>query len=83
MSRTTPLLTPSSVAHGDSWRPYAGGGLDVHVLPGSHTTVLKAGYAEMLAGELNRAIERREETLSCRDQSVSGEVVASPASVSA
>jgi thioesterase domain-containing protein len=52
-----PLLKARPEADGYGWQPYAGGGVQVHMLPGSHSTLLTSRCASSLAEHLNRDIE--------------------------
>jgi thioesterase domain-containing protein len=59
----SPLLGPASERSSYGWQQYAEGGLDVHVLPGSHATLLTLPYVASLAERLNRTIETAESAL--------------------
>jgi thioesterase domain-containing protein len=60
LPRTEPLFGPWFSVHARGWQALAGGGVEAHLLPGSHATILSGRYARALARSLNAAIERIE-----------------------
>lgn len=58
--RTMPLLGPWPTGHGAQWDDIARGGVEVHKVRGSHTTMLKEPFVEALGKQLNSCIEEAE-----------------------
>lgn len=58
--RTAPLFGPWPSGGDREWERLALGGVEVHLVPGSHSTMLTERFAEQLAQELNEAIARAE-----------------------
>jgi thioesterase domain-containing protein len=51
----------SSIAHQDptlGWSKVAGGGVDVHWVPGNHLTMLKKPHVQVLAEQLRMCVEK-------------------------
>jgi thioesterase domain-containing protein len=51
----------SSIAHQDptlGWSKVAGGGVDVHWIPGNHLTMLKKPHVQVLAEQLRMCVEK-------------------------
>ena len=60
MPRTMPLFGPWPAGHGAQWDDIARGGVEVHQVRGSHTTMLKEPFVEALGKRLNSCIDEAE-----------------------
>ncbi len=60
LPRTAPLLGPWPTGHDKEWDRLARGGVEVHLIRGSHITMLADPFAAGLASRLNAAIEESE-----------------------
>jgi thioesterase domain-containing protein len=58
LPRTAPLLGPWPAGHDPAWDQLARGGVEVHLVHGSHTTMLRDPFAAGLAADLNACIEK-------------------------
>jgi thioesterase domain-containing protein len=58
--RTMPLLGPWPAGQGAQWDDIARGGVEVHHVRGSHTTMLKEPFVEALGKQLNSCIDEAE-----------------------
>jgi len=61
LPRTAPLLGPWPTGHDKEWDRLARGGVEVHLIRGSHITMLADPFAAGLAARLNAAIEESEQ----------------------
>jgi amino acid adenylation domain-containing protein len=57
LPRTAPLFGPWPSGHDPAWDQLARGGVQVHLVHGSHTTMLRDPFAAGLAADLNACIE--------------------------
>jgi amino acid adenylation domain-containing protein len=57
LPRTAPLFGPWPSGHDPAWDQLARGGVQVHLVHGSHTTMLRDPFAAGLAADLNAYIE--------------------------
>jgi thioesterase domain-containing protein len=58
--RTMPLFGPWPEGHGAQWDDIARGGVEVHHVSGSHTTMLKEPFVAALGKRLNSCIDEAE-----------------------
>jgi amino acid adenylation domain-containing protein len=61
LARTAPLLGPWPNTAQNDWRALAGGGLEVHVVPGSHATMMKEPFLEEMVTILARRVAEADE----------------------
>jgi len=58
--RTMPLFGPWPTGQGAQWDDIARGGVEVHLVRGSHATMLKEPFVETLGKQLNSCIDDAE-----------------------